>query len=97
MNFSVTGLDELQRALADAQRAFRSLEGTIASLEFEPDNQESVNAAVKMMEEAIDVKTRSYRGNALVESVAKGLKEQYRTAILERAAKTRSESNSGRM
>jgi hypothetical protein len=83
--------------LADAQRAFRSLEGAIASLEFEPDNQESVNAAVKMMEEAIDVKTRSYRGNALVESVAKGLKEQYRTAILVRAAKARSESNSGRV
>ncbi len=38
MNFSITGLDKLQRDLADAQRAFQSLDGTLATLEFEPDD-----------------------------------------------------------
>ena len=88
----ITGLDKLQKDLADAQRAFQSLDGTIATLRFDPDSQASVNAAIRQMESAIDAKVSRYSGNALVENVAKGLKEQYRRAILERAAKARSAS-----
>jgi hypothetical protein len=91
MSFSITGLDKLQRDLKDAQQAFASLDGTIATLRFDPHNQASVNAAIQQMESAIDAKTGGYRGNPLVESVAKGLKEQYRKAILERATKERSQ------
>lgn len=89
INVSITGLDKLQRDLADAQRAFQSLDGTIATLKFDPNDPASVNAGVRQMESAIDAKVRPYRGNALVESVAKGLKEKYRAAILDRAAKAR--------
>lgn len=90
LNVSITGLDKLQRDLKDAQRAFESLDGTIATLKFDPDSQASVNAAIRQMESAIDAKTSRYHGNPLVESVATGQKEQYRKAILERAAKERS-------
>lgn len=89
LNVSITGLDKLQRELADAQRAFQSLDGTITTLKIDPDNQASIDAAIHQMEAAIDDKTRRYRGNALVEGVAKGLKEQYRKAIRERAARER--------
>jgi len=91
LNVSISGLDKLQRDLKDAQRAFESLDGTIATLKFDPNSQASVDAAIRQMESAIDAKTGRYRGNPLVETVAKGLKEQYRKAILERAARERSQ------
>jgi|tagenome__1003787_1003787.scaffolds.fasta_scaffold20630659_1 hypothetical protein len=86
-------VDKLQRELEDAQRAFQSLEGTIATLAFDPNDQASVNAAIRKIEQAIDAKTSSYRSNALVEAIAKGSKERYRTAILERAAKLRHQTS----
>ena len=92
LNVSITGLDKLQRELEDAQRAFQSLDGTITTLMIDPDNPASIDTAMRQMETAIDDKTRRYRGNALVESVAKGLKEHYRKAILERVARERSSS-----
>lgn len=36
INVKITGLDKLQRELKDAQRAFQSLEGTIATLKWNP-------------------------------------------------------------
>lgn len=91
LSVNITGLDKLQRDMKDAQRAFQSLDGTIATLKLDPGNQASVDAAIRQMESAIDAKTRQYRGNALVENAAKGLKEQYRKALLERAAQERSQ------
>ncbi len=88
MNIKISGLDKLQRELKDAQRAFRSLDGTIATLKFDPNDRASVEAAIREMERAIESKVGSYRSNALVQQVAKGLKEKYRAAILERAAKS---------
>ena len=89
MSFKITGLDKLQRDLEDAQRAFRSLDGTIATLKFDPDDQVSVNAAIRQMESTIDTKASAYRGNALVDGIVKELKKQYRDAIRDRAEKAR--------
>jgi len=90
-SFNITGFDKLQRDLEDAQHAFQSLDGTIASLSFDSGSQASIDSAIRQMEDAIDVKTSLYRGNAMVEQVAQGLKEQYRAAILKRAAEARGE------
>ena len=92
MSFKITGLDKLQRDLEDAQRAFRSLDGTIATLKFDPDDQVSVNAAIRQMESAIDNKASAYRGNAIVDGIVKELKMEYRKAIRDRAEKTRRDS-----
>jgi hypothetical protein len=86
MSFNITGLDKLQRELADAQRAFQSLDGTITTLKFDPDDPASVQRAIRQMEAAIDSKTSMYRNNPLVMQTAKGLKETYRKAILEQKA-----------
>jgi hypothetical protein len=85
MNVNITGLDKLQRELEDAQRAFRFLDGTIATLKFDPSDPQSVQNAIRQMEAAIDSKTAAYRGNALVAKVAKAMKDQYREKIVERA------------
>jgi len=81
----ISGLDNLQRQLEDAQRAFKALDGQVATVRFDPDNPESIDAAIRTMESAIDEKLAPYRDNAMVASIVPQLKEKYRAAILERA------------
>src|SRR5258708_38064393 len=38
----ISGLDKLQRQLEDAQRAFKALDGQLASVRFDPDKPESI-------------------------------------------------------
>jgi hypothetical protein len=84
-NVTMSGFDKLKRELDDAQRAFSSLDGELATVRFDPSDQQSVEAAIRSMEEAVDRKVAPYRGNALVESIVPQLKDRYRTAILARA------------
>jgi hypothetical protein len=81
----ITGLDNLQRQLSDAQRAFRSLDGQVATVRFDPNNPESIEAAVRTMESAIDDRAAPYRDNPFVAPLIPKMKEKYREAILERA------------
>jgi hypothetical protein len=86
LDIKITGLDEFQRELADAQHCLEALDGTITTLKFNPADPESVQTAIKTMESAVDSKIAPYRHNALVSQVAQDLKEQYRKGILERAS-----------
>jgi hypothetical protein len=86
----VTGLDKLQKQLSDAQRAFATLDGQITTVSFDPDNPESIQAAIQAMETAVDEKVAPYRGNAMVESIIPQMKEKYRAGIYERAASAKS-------
>lgn len=81
----ITGFDNIQRQLVDARRAFQALDGNIATVKFDPDNPESIAAAVTAMEAAVDAKVSPYRGNPLIEGLVPQLKDKYRTAILKRA------------
>ncbi len=85
MGFDINGLDKLQRDLDEAQRAIASLDGTIATLAFDPNNPASVEEAVRQMEDAVDKRVSSYGHNALIARVTQGAKEQFRRQILERA------------
>jgi hypothetical protein len=84
-NVKISGLEKLRRELADAQRAFTALDGTIATLRFNPGDPESVQDAIGRMEAAVDEKAAPYRGNALVTNVVERLKSTYRDRILELA------------
>jgi len=57
---------------------------------FDPDKPESVTAAIREMEAAIDSKVAPYRNNPMVLKIVPQLKEKYRTAIQERANSARS-------
>ena len=54
----ITGLDNLQRELQDAQRAFKALDGQITTVKFNPEDQASIQAAIASMEAAVDEKSR---------------------------------------
>jgi hypothetical protein len=84
----INGFDELQKTLDDAQRAVESLEGELGTLRVDPDNPQ---AAIAEMERIVDAKLAPYRGNAIVEQIAGGSKEQFRNHILQRAEDAKNE------
>jgi hypothetical protein len=96
VSFKITGLDELQKVLEQASRAFESLDGEIANLQFNPMDPSSVAAAITDMEQAIDGRLAPYRGNVIVENLATELKTKYRDHILDRAAEARARKEEGR-
>ncbi|KAB0632491.1 hypothetical protein WT67_00595 [Burkholderia stagnalis] len=79
------GLDKLTRQFDEASRAFKSLDGEIATVRVVPGDEASVQAAIREMEAAIDQKAAPYLGNPLVDPVVKQLKVKYREHIIKRS------------
>lgn len=85
MSIKITGLDKLQQELADAQRALKSLDGTITTVKFDPTDTHSVQSAIRQMEQAVDSKVSRYARNPLVAPIVLATKQRYRTEILKMA------------
>ena len=77
-----TGLDKFQRDLEQASRALQALGGEIASVQFDPTDQSSVEVAISEMEQAVDQKIAPFSDSVLVRNLATQMKEQYRNRIL---------------
>ena len=86
----INGFDDLQKTLDDAQRAVESLDGELATLRIDPDNPQT---AIDEMESIVDAKLAPYRGNAIVEQIAEGSKEQFRNHILQKAEDAKNGKN----
>jgi hypothetical protein len=80
-NVELSGFDELQKTLEDAQRAIQSLDGELATLSVDPNNPQP---AIAEMERLVDAKLAPYRGNAIVDQISEASKEQFRNYILEK-------------
>jgi predicted nucleotide-binding protein len=91
VTFKITGLDEFQKVLDEAGKALHALDGELTTVKFNPNDPDSVEAAVTQMEEAIDTKIAPYRGNEMVENIAAGMKEKYREQIFDRVTAARLE------
>ena len=81
----IKGLDKLKRELQEAQRALAGLDGKLASLQFNPDDTNDVQRAIRQMEQTIDGKVSSYRNNPMVQEIVTGMKQRLREEILRRA------------
>jgi len=88
----LSGFDELQKTLADAQRAIESLDGELATLRVDPDNPQT---AIAEMDRAVDAKLAPYRGNPIVEQIAEASKEHFRNGILEQAEEAKRKATEG--
>jgi hypothetical protein len=89
MAIKITGLDDLQRDLGQASQALEALGGELTTVKFDPNDPSSVDLAIADVEAAIDAKVASFRGNPIVEQFVEGIKEQYRSDLLERASAER--------
>lgn len=91
--FKIEGLDELQRELAEAQEAIGEIDGELGSVNFDPEDPSSIEAAIAEVGRMIDAKLGRYADNAIIGPMISGLKEQYRKGILEKAAAARLEAD----
>ncbi len=87
--FKVTGLDKLTKELDDAQRALAEIDGDIGNVSLDPHDPASIERAIVSMEQMIDAKVGRYAKNAIVGPMIDQMKEQYRAAILQKAAAAR--------
>ena len=85
----IDGLDKLNRNLEDAQKAIAEIDGELGSVNFDPQDPESIEAAIQETARLLDERLGSYASNPIVGQLAENMKEQYRQAILDNAATAR--------
>ena len=86
---SMKGLDDLQRTLAETQTALEAVNGELGTLSFNPEDPESVEAAIAESERLVDERLGQYADNAIVGSLIVQMKDSFRAAVIERAAEAR--------
>lgn len=94
--FKITGLDQLNHDLEEAQMAMSEVDGELGSVRFDPQDPTSVEAAIHEVERLIDEKLGSYASNPIVGPLIEGMKEQYRQGILDKAAEARTAEDDAR-
>lgn len=89
----ISGLDQLSRQLEQAQEALAEIDGDLGTVNFDPNDPASIETAIQQAEALIDAKVKPWTDNPLVAQITDGLKEQYRNAIIDRAAEARLEND----
>lgn len=87
--FSIKGLDSLQKTLSEAQIALEAVNGELGTLTFNPEDPESIEAAIAESERLVDERLGTYSGNMIVEPLIQQMKDAFRTAVIEKAAEAR--------
>lgn len=87
----ITGLDKLQRQIVEAQKVLEALDGELCTVNFNPHEPESIEAAIQQVWTVIDERVGAYTSNPIIGPLAEEMKEKYREEILERAATARVE------
>lgn len=82
----ITGLDKLTQQFKEAQKAIALLEGELGIVTFTPNDPASIEAAIQEVEDMVDSRLSPYSSNTIIGPIAKAMKEQYRTALIERAS-----------
>nr|WP_319514368.1 nucleotide-binding protein [uncultured Cohaesibacter sp.] len=86
------GIDKILKELDQAQKALANLDGTLTTVEFDPDQPASIQAAISKMESAVDACVAPYARNPMVIELAEGAKAQLAEQIREQAAEARTNS-----
>jgi hypothetical protein len=89
----IKGLDKLQRDFDDASKALAALDGELGTVRFDPVDPASIDAAILEVERVVDDRVGAFADNPIVRPLVAQMKEQYRKAILDRAAAARLESS----
>ena len=87
--FKITGLDKLQRELAEAQRALSNLDGELSTFRFDPHDPASIEAAIQSVNQMLDQHAGQYASNPIVGPMIDQMKAAYRESIVEKAATAR--------
>lgn len=85
----IKGLDKLQRDLAAAEKAFKELDGTLGSVEYDAHDPLSIEQAIAKMHQEIDTRVGSYASNPFVRPIVDQFKETVRQHIIDQAVEKR--------
>lgn len=91
----VQGFDKLLKELDQAQKALARLDGNLTTVEFDPDQPGSIQAAISKMEVAVDASVAAYSRNPMVKELTDGIKANLAEQIRERAAQARTTAKDG--
>lgn len=87
--FNIKGLESLQKTLAEAQAALKAVNGELGTLNFDPEDPASIEAAISESERLVDERLGMYSGNSIVGPLISDMKEAFRAAVIEKAAEAR--------
>lgn len=79
-------MDKLARELRAIEEAAASLDGDIAKVSFDPQDPQSIDLAIRAMEESVDKRLGDHQSSEMVRMIADSLKEKLREGILESAS-----------
>ena len=85
----IKGLEKLQRQMAEAQKVLQSLDGDLCTVNFDPYDPTSIEAAIQQVVTVIDERVGHHNSNPIIGPLAEQMKAQYRADIIERAAASR--------
>ncbi|MBK5374642.1 hypothetical protein JFT81_08345 [Pseudomonas sp. TH43] len=85
----IKGLDKLQRDLTEASKALKELDGTIGSVEYDPNDPLSIEQAIAKIYRDVDSRVGSYASNPIVKPLIEQFKETARQHIIDKAAAAR--------
>jgi hypothetical protein len=85
----IEGLDQLARQLSEAEKVIASIDGELGSVNFYPNDPESIERAIAEVENIVDTRLQDYADNPLVAQLADQMREQFREGIITKAAEAR--------
>lgn len=85
--FKITGLDKLHRELEEAQRALSELDGELGTVNFNPHDPASIEAAIQSVYRMVDERAGQYASNPIVEPLIEQMKETYRETSFKKLQK----------
>lgn len=89
----VTGLDKLQKDLKEAQQVLNELDGELGTINFDPHDPASIEAAIQSVNLMIDSRIGPFTDSSIVGPLVEEMKETYREKILKKAAEARLQSD----
>jgi ribosomal protein S20 len=92
MGFELKGFNELSKTLEQVRKALQSLGGEVAKVQFDPNNRQEVERAIRNFERKVDSKVAAYSSTPAVREMATEIKREFRKDILKKAEDARRKS-----
>ena len=84
--FKISGLENLQKNLKEAESALAELDGELGVVNFDPVDPASIEAAIQSVNRMVDERIGEYSADPILGPLADQMKEKYRESILQKAA-----------
>lgn len=91
--FKISGLENLQKNLKEAESALAELDGELGVVNFDPVDPASIEAAIQSVNRMVDERIGEYSADPILGPLADQMKEKYRESILQKAAEARLKPN----